>query len=83
MNPDPFDHPCKETCSGWKQGYEKGLKKAEEQISELTEHVARLEKTLYYERDRAGQVKEDMLNRQAQVKRLEEEISKLTNEREK
>ncbi len=20
-----FDHPCKETCSGWKQGYEKGL----------------------------------------------------------
>lgn len=19
-----FDHPCKETCSGWKQGYEKG-----------------------------------------------------------
>ncbi|TXH09408.1 MAG: hypothetical protein E6R04_08205 [Spirochaetes bacterium] len=21
---DSFDHPCKETCSGWKQGYEKG-----------------------------------------------------------
>ncbi len=20
-----LDHPCKETCSGWKQGYEKGL----------------------------------------------------------
>jgi hypothetical protein len=20
-----FDHPCRETCSGWKQGYERGL----------------------------------------------------------
>ena len=19
-----FDHPCKQTCSGWKQGYERG-----------------------------------------------------------
>jgi hypothetical protein len=19
-----FDHPCKETCSGWKQGYDRG-----------------------------------------------------------
>jgi hypothetical protein len=21
---DAFDHPCKETCSGWKQGFERG-----------------------------------------------------------
>jgi len=20
-----FEHPCKETCSGWKQGYERGV----------------------------------------------------------
>ena len=20
-----FDHPCRETCSGWKQGYERGF----------------------------------------------------------
>lgn len=20
-----FDHPCKQTCSGWRQGYEKGF----------------------------------------------------------
>lgn len=26
MSFENLDHPCKETCSGWKQGYEKGLK---------------------------------------------------------
>lgn len=34
INPTPFGvkevihHPCKETCSGWKQGYESGMKRA-------------------------------------------------------
>lgn len=22
---EKFDHPCKQTCSGWKQGFEKGV----------------------------------------------------------
>jgi chromosome segregation ATPase len=37
--PREFDHPCKETCSGWKQGYECGLQAAEAQISELNERL--------------------------------------------
>ena len=28
---DNFDHPCKQTCSGWRQGFEKGLKQGEEE----------------------------------------------------
>lgn len=27
-----FDHPCRGSCSGWRQGYEKGGVKAQEQI---------------------------------------------------
>lgn len=25
LTPDVLDHPCKDTCSGWKQGFEKGV----------------------------------------------------------
>lgn len=31
-----LDHPCKQSCSGWKQGYEKGFKKASEGIDKLS-----------------------------------------------
>jgi len=24
MKEKDFDHPCRDTCSGWKQGYERG-----------------------------------------------------------
>lgn len=26
MSDDTLNHPCKQTCSGWKQGYEAGLR---------------------------------------------------------
>lgn len=33
-----LDHPCRDTCSGWAQGYERGLEAAETKIGKL-EHV--------------------------------------------
>ena len=30
-----LDHPCRETCSGWKQGYEKGLAEKDKEIERL------------------------------------------------
>ncbi len=26
-----FDHPCKQTCSGWQQGYERGMADASDE----------------------------------------------------
>lgn len=34
-----FDHPCKQTCSGWKQGYERG----QSELAELRKDKARLD----------------------------------------
>lgn len=28
----PLDHGCKQTCSGWQQGYEKGLRQANSEM---------------------------------------------------
>jgi len=30
-----FDHPCRETCSGWKQGKERGEFNSKKEIEEL------------------------------------------------
>lgn len=30
-----FDHPCKQTCSGWQQGYERGKFDGTKAITEL------------------------------------------------
>lgn len=30
-----LDHPCKQTCSGWKQGYERGVEFERAQAAEL------------------------------------------------
>ena len=32
----PLDHPCRNTCSGWKQGYEKGLAEKDMEIGRLS-----------------------------------------------
>ncbi len=29
-----LDHPCKETCSGWKQGFERGVSESDSLIAE-------------------------------------------------
>lgn len=33
----PLDHPCRNTCSGWKQGYDKGKLSAEKDAEELVQ----------------------------------------------
>ena len=45
-----LDHPCKQTCSGWKQGYERGMSQAsmevealKAQIKEANEIIMKLE----------------------------------------
>lgn len=36
-----FDHPCKQTCSGWQQGFDKGALLERKKILELLrDHVA-------------------------------------------
>lgn len=45
-----LDHPCKQTCSGWRQGYEYGLASAHARIVELTARACEVESKveLYY-----------------------------------
>lgn len=38
-----FDHPCKETCSGWKQGYDKGKLELQKENERLEKENALLE----------------------------------------
>jgi hypothetical protein len=56
-----IDHPCKETCSGWKQGYEKGAAcEREKSLAELAkerekaaEFIVALECVVHHEYGRA------------------------------
>lgn len=41
-----FDHPCKDTCSGWKQGRERGLLERDQEIKMLREQNAVLVRQL-------------------------------------
>ena len=38
-----FDHPCKQTCSGWKQGYEKGAQAEKAKAQKLLEVAKELQ----------------------------------------
>lgn len=38
----PLDHPCKQTCSGWKQGYERGAQEHATALAALRAEVERL-----------------------------------------
>ena len=42
----PLDHPCKNTCSEWKQGYEKGRAKAEADAQEFVEVLKTIDKQI-------------------------------------
>jgi hypothetical protein len=41
-----LDHPCKQTCSGWQQGRERGREEACKDIDQLKAKVERLEAEL-------------------------------------
>jgi hypothetical protein len=36
-----FDHPCRETCSGWRQGFEKGSESSKEEVQKLKWIISR------------------------------------------
>lgn len=38
-----FDHPCKQTCSGWRQGFDRGLEQSAQRIEELEKLAKALE----------------------------------------
>jgi len=40
-----FDHPCKQTCSGWEQGRERGMLESEEKIDLLKKQLKDLAST--------------------------------------
>ncbi len=35
MKESDFDHPCKETCSGWRQGRERGVREGMERAADI------------------------------------------------
>jgi hypothetical protein len=39
LDEQDFNHPCKGVCSGWKQGYEKGLGDYVAEISDLENFI--------------------------------------------
>lgn len=43
-----FDHPCKQTCSGWQQGHDRGFTAAQSEIGErVFENIKALFKRYY------------------------------------
>lgn len=70
-----FDHPCRETCSGWKQGRERGEFDAKERIAEL-EAELRAEKML---KDAA--LLDRVRDRNTAKKRIDELEAELTKRR--
>lgn len=36
-----FNHPCKDTCSGWKQGYDRGVSDSSKEIERLNKVITR------------------------------------------
>lgn len=45
-NGRPFDHPCRYTCSGWKQGLERGFSQGQDRITQLEECLRVAEEAL-------------------------------------
>ena len=41
-----LDHPCKQTCSGWQQGFEKGKAKAKQSEQRLVEALQGIEQLI-------------------------------------
>ena len=37
--PKEFNHPCKNTCSGWQQGFDRGLEQSAQKIAELEKEL--------------------------------------------
>lgn len=44
--PKEFNHPCKNTCSGWQQGFDRGLEQSAQRIAELEESLETVRNTL-------------------------------------
>lgn len=59
-----LDHPCKETCSGWKQGYERGAKvfhlALEKENAELRVALKRMHNLLWTPGDDEPKIAEAM-----------------------
>lgn|SRR3990167_2822238 len=54
MTPENFDHPCKNTCSGWQQGFNRGVESQQKRIDELKNIV------------RNREMREDLLRKEIQ-----------------
>lgn len=59
MKISDLDHPCKNTCSGWMQGYERGLYECREMIKEVEEfkkEIESLKRTIVCQNDTTSKV---------------------------
>lgn len=55
-----FDHPCRETCSGWKQGKERGVFETEKKIAPLIEALQGIERKMIFARDNFDSERDSM-----------------------
>jgi predicted RNase H-like nuclease (RuvC/YqgF family) len=81
---DGLDHPCKETCSGWKQGKERGQLELAPQITALRNEVRILEtcrkeavKRFHKYRDQRDQFHEELILEREATKVLIEACKKV------
>jgi len=78
MKLSDLDHPCKDTCSGWKQGYERGLtisRLKEIRIYELESLLKRIRTCIKTRYDRPVQISMRLLEL---VPEMDLQVSPLT-----
>jgi hypothetical protein len=47
MSLDDFDHPCRQTCSGWRQGFDKGKLLESRKVSEMENLLKLADKVIH------------------------------------
>lgn len=62
-----FDHPCRQTCSGWQQGFDRGAAEKDKEIAALKAQLAKLD----------SEELNEIWNAKPYIERLREENAKL------
>jgi hypothetical protein len=50
LSESDLDHPCRDTCSGWKQGFEKGRASVQKAFEDVNEKLIECNRQLAHER---------------------------------
>lgn len=68
-----LDHPCKETCSGWKQGFERGAQMRQKLVRQwdAEKYIQELEAKLTTQTSQVEKLKEELMEEKEKVAELE------------